>query len=276
VLVGIVTTTDILGEPIPEKLADFRKNLQYERRVVVYYDVLGWRSQIGSAGSDPEKIGNLRRFILEHSRVLRMPSVHKLRVSTFSDNVVMTQAPSDNTWYLIQQLGLLQVASALGGFLIRGAVTIGDVVHDDEVVFGPGMNRAYEVESTIADVPRIVMDSQSLKELRALGPLPSTVIEERGISFIDPFSPRFLEFAIGKYKYENRERFAEAGVPVAPPTLKNMPGDLLLKSVLDNLKKEIRSPLHDKEWRKVAWLYDRIAERLGVPPARSYPRVRPG
>jgi hypothetical protein len=47
----------------------------------------------------------------------------------------------------------------------------------------------------------------------------------------------------------------------------------MLKGMLGALKREIRSPLPDKEWEKIAWLYDRIALRLGVPPAKSYPRA---
>ena len=57
--------------------------------------------------------------------------------------------------------------------------------------------------------------------------------------------------------------------------LKDVPGDRILNQVLRKLKARLKAPLADKEWEKVAWLYDRIAARLGVPPAISYPRIRP-
>jgi hypothetical protein len=34
-----------------------------------------------------------------------------------------------------------------------------------------------------------------------------------------------------------------------------------------------KKPLADKDYDRFAWLYDRVAKRLGVPPASSYPRI---
>jgi hypothetical protein len=67
----------------------------------------------------------------------------------------------------------------------------------------------------------------------------------------------------------------QAGLPGPEFSFRDIPADSLLSSIMRGLKRQIRAPLEDKEWEKVAWLYDRIAARLGVPPASSYPRVRP-
>lgn len=37
------------------KLDDFYRDPSYERRVVIFYDVLGWRNQISAAGTDTKK-----------------------------------------------------------------------------------------------------------------------------------------------------------------------------------------------------------------------------
>jgi hypothetical protein len=42
----------------PERLVNYDRNPTYERRVVIFYDVLGWRSQITRAGNDSERIGD--------------------------------------------------------------------------------------------------------------------------------------------------------------------------------------------------------------------------
>ena len=47
------------SEPTSERLRDFYRNPSYERRVVIFYDVLGWRSHIAAAGNNVEKIGKL-------------------------------------------------------------------------------------------------------------------------------------------------------------------------------------------------------------------------
>jgi hypothetical protein len=71
-------------------VADFLSNRPYERRVVIFYDILGWRNHIEKAGKDLEKIGELRRLILLHSRMLRLPTPVPVNVSTFSDNMVIS------------------------------------------------------------------------------------------------------------------------------------------------------------------------------------------
>jgi hypothetical protein len=67
----------------------------------------------------------------------------------------------------------------------------------------------------------------------------------------------------------------EAGLPAPPNLIKGVPGDMLLGGVLNILNKQIRAPLEEEQYEKVAWLYDRIAGRLGRPLANSYGRVRP-
>src|SRR3979409_841091 len=50
----------------------------------------------------------------------------------------------------------------------------------------------------------------------------------------------------------------EAGLPYQDRGLKVVPGDRILNQVLSQLKARLKAPLADKEWEKVAWLYDRI------------------
>jgi hypothetical protein len=257
---------------VPEKLADYERNPAYERRVVIFYDVLGWRSHIGWAGTNPGRIGDLRRLILQHSRTMRLRTHLEVRVSTFSDNVVITQAVSEKTWMLVAQMALFQVASAINGFLLRGGITIGPVVHDDEAVFGPALNRAYELESQIAKFPRFVLDPACIAELGNLGDLR---IEEDGVHFLDPFRLEFIEYIKRGELAVSGDALRAAGLPFTKPSAMDFGNDQVLELMLHSLKPQIKAPLTDKDWEKIAWLYDRLADQLGVPPARSYPRVRP-
>ena len=49
----------------------------------------------------------------------------------------------------------------------RGGVAIGDIYHDDEAVFGPGLVRAYDIESNVAKFPRICCRSRGVRYVRA-------------------------------------------------------------------------------------------------------------
>jgi hypothetical protein len=259
---------------LPEKLFDFHRNPSYERRVVAFFDILGWRREIENAGTDPGKIGKLRRLILQYSRMLRLPVLAPVNVSTFSDNIVISTPPHEtNTPFFLREMAVIQAMTTSIDFLLRGGITVGDIIHDEEVVFGPALNRAYELESTIAIYPRIVLD----KEVINIGKISGFDFAEDGVHFLDPFTSQF--FADWFERSANREEMnlanMEAGLPPGGRSLKGIPGDIALRVILQKLKVRIRGPLHDKEWNKVAWLYDRIAGRLGVPPARSYPRIRP-
>jgi hypothetical protein len=168
-----------------DAVADFLSNRPYERRIVIFYDILGWRNHIEKAGKDLEKIG----------------------------------------------------------------------------------------ESKIANFPRIVVDQEVFDEC---GPVAGFNAYEDGIHFLDPFNADFIQFVLDARTEDVKPGIRNVGVVPPNDSLEGVRGPALLKAILGALKREIRSPLSDKEWEKIAWLYDRIALRLGVPLAKSYPRAMSG
>jgi hypothetical protein len=274
-----MAVSDSIRAPLTSPLLDdFNHNPVYERRIVAFYDVLGWRSKIAWAGANPERIGDLRRVILQHARLNKMRardgSERALRCSTFSDNVVISE-PLSNIAGFCQQVAHLQLVSALVGFWIRGGITIGDIVHDGEAVFGPALVRAYELEHEVAHYPRIALDHEILAQFGKLSPV---VAQSDGVYFLDPFTIEFVKWVSSMQTGGPQRDFIEAGLPspeVEAGALSAMPWGFALKGILAHLKIELRA-LPDKEHEKLTWLFDRIATQLGVPPSSSYPRVRPG
>jgi hypothetical protein len=51
------------------------------------------------------------------------------------------------------------------GFLTRGAIVVGDLFHRDNVIFGPALLEAYQIESREAFYPRIIVSNKALEEL---------------------------------------------------------------------------------------------------------------
>lgn len=263
-------------EEIEAKVRDFELNPSYERRIVAFYDFLGWRAKIAAAGSDPQQIGRLRRILLRHSRSLRGQQQYaspEIRFSTFSDNIVISQPVSEtNIVHVLGTLAAFQLVSVADGFLLRGGVTIGDIHHDGTTVFGPGLNKAYELESTIADVPRVVVDGVVVDALRS----PPFFLKNDGeVTFIDPFSSQFVRL-LASLPLGDIDVYTTLGFPKrGNRRLDTVPTDTILKFALNGIKSQARGPLADKEWRKIVWVYDRLAKELRVPPASSYPRVYP-
>jgi hypothetical protein len=272
---GVIVVTD--EGKIAERLHDFQQNPSYDLRIVAFYDFLGWRSKIAEAGTDPENIGRLRRMILRHTRSLggqQQYAAPDIKFSSFSDNVVVSQ-PADRSsiLHVLATLGAFQLVSVADGFLVRGGVTIGPIHHDNVSVFGPALNRAYELESQVAEVPRIVIDTNVLE---ALDTPPFLIERVDQVHFLNPFTIDFARFLISLEQSASENVYATLGFPEGQRSLADASPDILLKFALNGIKPQIRFPLADKEWNKLAWVYDRLATQLGVPPARSYPRVRPG
>lgn len=127
------------------------------------------------------------------------------RVVTFSDNVAaalpLDSRESDGGlgWQVLAA-GSFQLNLAFNGFLARGGITIGPVYADDNTVLGQALVRAYELESKVAQFPRVVLDPQCLA-LFARGALdyrdPRTSLQNQ-IALVDPIDGlvfvHFLEF----------------------------------------------------------------------------------
>ena len=82
------------------------------------------------------------------------------RVTQFSDSVVLSYRVTEESgvFWMLNTMALTVIALAERGYLLRGAVTIGDLHHTRRHVVGPAMVRAYEMESKEARYPRIIID----------------------------------------------------------------------------------------------------------------------
>jgi hypothetical protein len=67
-----------------------------------------------------------------------------------------------------------------------------------------------------------------------------------------------------------------SGLPMEDDGLfySKVPPTRILQMCLEGLKPYLKKRLADKDYDRFAWLYDRLAKRLGVPPTSSYPRSR--
>lgn len=160
----------------------------YEQRLVCFFDILGWKDHVEKAGTDPQKIKHLTFLpkLLTSTEITDLNSSNS-RLTSFSDCSVVSYKVGEvdmNTF--ISGLAQLFLGAASNGFYLRAGVTIGDIYHDKNMVFGPALNRAYELEST-GGFPRIIVDKDVL-ELAGL----DYVKEEDGTFFVDPFEYALL------------------------------------------------------------------------------------
>lgn len=143
---------------------------EYEQRLVLFIDFLGFRELINRTETD---VGLVKRIISAMNHIKDVADESEFsasqRVTQFSDCMVVSYRVNERSavFDLINNIGFVLVDLAGRGFLLRGAVTVGSLLHDREHLLGPAMITAYELESKVAKFPRVIVDSEVLKFAKA-------------------------------------------------------------------------------------------------------------
>src|SRR5262249_27623408 len=67
--------------------------------------------------------------------------------------------------HMLFSLSELAVHLFMRGFYVRGAIAQGQLFQDAKMAFGPALVEAYELESTVAKVPRIVVSQKIIRTI---------------------------------------------------------------------------------------------------------------
>lgn len=154
---------------------------QFKTSFVAFLDVLGWREVMRSAEKDDAIRERALRAVADVAAVTRqrldapletgatVGETLEARFSQFSDCMVLSGRNS--------LLGFLIEVSAIcrgylfHGFLVRGGIAFGGMYHDGSVAAGPALTDAYNLESTCALYPRVVLQPSWLAYEDPWGPL---------------------------------------------------------------------------------------------------------
>lgn len=169
-----------------------RKIIKYERRLVAFIDILGFKEIVRQSEKDPTKVRllhsvlnylknwevsenwNLRLVEIEEDAqkrgVEKFDITGKTNSTSFSDSIVVSVKVDENvnemTSTLITNLAYIGAILLEKGILFRGGLTIGNIIHNDNgTVFGQGLIDAYRLESNSAKYPRIIISDKLLNEL---------------------------------------------------------------------------------------------------------------
>ncbi|MEK5197261.1 hypothetical protein MHI49_27985 [Bacillus sp. FSL M7-0884] len=142
----------------------------YERRILVFFDVLGFKEMVlKKYKNNPEKIEEIlsTMHLLAHSSY---PS----ELIVFSDSVINIlgvkphlekygQTFSDYINVIFGEIAAIQMKMiSLYGILIRGSIVLGDIRYKSSrnLLFGPALIHAYELESKHSIYPRFILDTE--------------------------------------------------------------------------------------------------------------------
>ena len=179
--------------------------MDYEDRLIIYIDILGFSSFINYTSetrvNSPNKILRINNFLnlIKKFFTINDITLSKTRqVTSFSDLIVISINLNEieNIDLEIKDIFFLLLTSYLNGFLLRGAITYGKLIHTENAIFGPGLINAYEKERTIAKYPRVIIDDviiSDLLDLEKMSKLPQNcrdfiLRDFDGLFYIDIFN----------------------------------------------------------------------------------------
>lgn len=186
--------------------------IAYEERLCLFLDILGFKAMIDESFKEPGKApkgsGRLMTVPRIHGALSKIGSAMNFsipglsdklksskRVSQFSDSIVVSYSLAERgaVFDMLYDIYLLQIQLIQRGFLVRGAISIGNLFHDEQIVFGPALVEAAELEK-LAMYPRVILGPEILQlgMVDIHGDLDHTVkslvkLDLDGMYFIDYF-----------------------------------------------------------------------------------------
>lgn len=168
---------------------------KYEDRLVAFIDVLGFSNMVNQSVEDAEKVRRLTAALNSlYERIWEWEADgydSSFAFTQFSDSIVISAlAGTTDSFEMLQQL-LLGVTELADNYeiLVRGGIARGLLIHDKEMVVGPAMIGAYQLESKAAIYPRIII-AKELKE-RIEADLEESILSQTSLAEVPGFSKLF-------------------------------------------------------------------------------------
>lgn len=146
----------------------------YRKCIVAYLDILGFREKILEAESDASRIQPIYNALTSAQSLAELLAVRRtlqgeprpsLEFNAVSDTIILSSfdVSSASFFYMLQDISLFQSLVLRKGTFLRGALAIGDCYHENNVLFGPVLIKAYDMEQSMAYWPRVVIAPDALQ-----------------------------------------------------------------------------------------------------------------
>lgn len=169
----------------------------YQSKILVYFDVLGFKEMVLKKYKEqPEKIEE----ILTTMHLISNPS-YSSELIIFSDSVINIldvsaplkehgQSYSNYLNVIFNNISSIQLNMLnLFGVLVRGSIVIGDIRYEGSknLLYGPALIKAYELESKHSIYPRFIVDSGIVDMIKEDLNWLNISKDTDGHYYIDPF-----------------------------------------------------------------------------------------
>lgn len=174
--------------------------MEYQKKVIIYIDLLGFKDFIHfthkTANNQSGKISRVFNFFNFLKKLVDQgQSLTKSKViSHFSDLIVISFDAQDFEAFHDEIKDIQTIISncIVNGFFVRGSVIYGEIVHTPEIIFGPGLIEAYQLETEKAVFPRVIIDETIIKDFNDVKPSKFDIedivnIDNDGLYYVDYF-----------------------------------------------------------------------------------------
>lgn len=260
-----------------------------ERRIVGFIDILGFKDMINryDSGNEPELLNDLKEVINTAGNFLKrelpIPSNVNLKnwkdfleVKVFSDCFCISVpfdhphfAFNENVKLYYQYISGFQILLMEKGYFFRGGITIGSYYSDDNLIFSGGLVEAYDLESKIAKMPRVIVSESFLKEIhdqKCYSAICMLLIDN-DITFVNPFNHNLIDSDLVDKMME--EYIKEVGIQGhIDKSFREMDEEgktTTLDNVLSKVEIELsRNGLPENVYEKYNWLRDFLNYEKGI------------
>jgi hypothetical protein len=187
-------------------------SLSYSKRFVAFIDILGFRDIIARSTYEPPEItiekilsalnypGPVAKGKMLIGKVGDISeSNHK--ATQFSDNIVISTDHNEaGLLYLVDHIEHIVFNLLKLGFFCRGGISSGPLYHNKNIVFGPAMVEAYDLERYKAVHPRVILSENVARFACSMNASQGTVMMRKIYKCEDYYmvhALRLLALALG-------------------------------------------------------------------------------
>lgn len=174
----------------------------YEQSAVAFIDILGFKNALADeakARGILDALSRVKEKVEEYySDPLRQQwqGIFDIELSAFSDSIIISGSEGQTIIVLIAALEFSQLLIE-NGFLCRGAVVCGDLHHKNGVLFGAGLVKAFQYETSQAIYPRVILDNETITIFKES---KNSVNDFKGLIRADKDGNQFLNILYQEHK----------------------------------------------------------------------------
>lgn len=208
-----------------QQMVETTLGVNYQDRYCAFVDILGFRQLIERLDSDVGQFDALRNLLTRvhstHSGASPERQDSDFRAQSISDAVAISTIPTqEGLTEILEALQSLAVDLLVEGYFVRGALVRSPLYHDDRMVFGKALVRAYSFESEVAKFPRIMVTREVREDIIRFSARPhksnnsprNSCLRQSsdGPMYLDVLQPVVALFKKKEHPYEKLSSLEEA------------------------------------------------------------------